>query len=227
MAENRNIILAAKSAPEEKIFLDILNADIKAVELYLSEKVLEHTDKISALCAKFPFRYAIHAPPSGCQIDKLAELTQAIHSEVVVFHNIFWEDEWPGIAEAFKKTRAKVCIENTYSVHEPVKFERRYGFGRCVDIEHLQMECCGVYEEEFIRVLKQASHIHLTGYKFGGTKWHTPIHHSLSHGKYLMNLLEKAGYSGFVVSEARVSFQTYKEFKKLAEFWQRNYLRSV
>jgi hypothetical protein len=220
MKAKDKLILAVKSAPDESIFLDIRRAGIGAVELYLSDEIMLDAERIYALCEKYPFRYAVHAPPLGCSIDKLVELTNVIRPEVVVFHNTFWDDEWTGISEAFKKTGIKVCIENTYSVHEPVKFERRYGFGRCVDIEHLQMECAGVYEEEFIKIIQRASHIHLTGYEFGGNKWHTHIHHSRAHGRYLLGLLVKAGYSGFVVSEARTNLQVYKEFLNLVKFWE-------
>ena len=219
MSKKNGMVLAVKCAPDKRIFQDIQKAGIKAVELYLSEEIMLEAQRVYALCAEFPFRYAVHAPPLGCSIEKLVEFTRVIRPEVVVFHNVFWDDEWPLIDKAFKGTRAKICIENTYSAHEPVKFERRYGFSRCVDIEHLQMECAGVFEEEFIKVLKMASHIHLTGYKFGGDKWHTHIHQAKKHGEYLLGLLIKADYSGFVVSEGKVSLQNLEEFKKLSEFY--------
>jgi len=85
---------------------------------------------------------------------------------------------------------------------------RRLGFGRCLDLEHLQLECGGIFEEEFVRPLKQASHVHLTGYIYGSHLWHTHIHHSPQQSLYILNLLKKVRYSGFVVSEARLSFQT-------------------
>ena len=217
--------LAVKCAPDRAILQAIHKAGIGAVELYLSGEIMAQEKRIYELCAEFPFRYVLHAPPLGCALEKLIELAKVIRPEIAVFHNIYWDDEWQSIAKAFKETTAKVCIENTYSAHEPVKFERRYGFGRCVDLEHLQMECCGVYEEEFIKVLRQASHIHLTGYKFGGDKWHTHIHHSLKHGRYLLSLLVKAGYSGIVVSEAKVSLQTYKEFSGLKRFWEAFFMK--
>ena len=110
-------------------------------------------------------------------------------------------------------------MENTYSVHEPVKFFRRYGISRCLDLEHLQMEGIGVYEEVLIDVLREASHIHMTGYKYGSPFWHTHIHHSPEHNLYMLSLLEQTGYKGFVVSEAKKSLQTYEEFKKLNNFF--------
>jgi sugar phosphate isomerase/epimerase len=214
------MILAAKSAPDTRILSMIQKAGINAVELHLSPGDLRNIRLTKKTCAYFDFQYAVHSPNSEFEPLRLAELVDAIGAKIVVFHDIYWEDEWAKIARAFKKVDARLCVENTHSVHEPVKLMRRFGVSRCVDVEHLQMECGGVYAEEFIKVFKQASHIHLTGYKFGGTKWHTHIHHSPRHGKYLMKLLEKAGYSGFVVSEARVGFQAYREFNNLAKFWK-------
>lgn len=56
---------------------------------------------------------------------------------------------------------------------------------------------------------------------YGINLWHTPIHYSPDHNNYLLNLIKKAGYSGLVVSEARVSYQSLSEFKKLNEFFQK------
>ncbi|MEW6618871.1 MAG: hypothetical protein AB1422_05930 [bacterium] len=215
-----SIIIAAKCAPQKEILYNIERAGLKAVELYLSEEILNDLDKTIQLCRNFSFIYAFHAPTEGCKLDKLAELVKAIGGKIVVFHNIYWEEEWKKIVRTFRDVEANLCMENTYSVHEPVKFMQRYGVGRCLDLEHLQMECAGVYEEVFIPVIKQASHIHLTGYTYGSQLWHTHIHYSQEHNLYMLDLLKKAGYSGLLVSEARESLQTYEEFKKLNNFFK-------
>lgn len=220
MMKSKDIIITAKCAPQEEILSDIKKAGLEAVELYLSEQFLRDTKKAISLCEDFSFKYAVHASNDGCNLPDLAELVEAIGAEIVVFHDIYWDDEWEDIIKSFKNIKTKLCIENTHSVHEPLKFIRRYGLGRCLDIEHLLMQCAGVYEEEFIRVIKQASHIHLTGYIYGSQLWHTHIHHSPEHSLYLLNLLKKSGYSGFVVSEAKLSLQTYEEFKKLNSFYK-------
>jgi hypothetical protein len=153
----------------------------------------------------------------------LAKLVDDIGAEIVIFHNIYWDDEWDNIVRVFRNIKTKLCVENIYTVYESSKFQRRYSLGSCLDLEHLQIECAGVYEEEFIRFIKQASHIHLTGYSYGSKLWHTHLHHSLKHSLYMLNLLKKAEYSGLVVSEAKISLQTYDEFKKLKKFfygWQ-------
>lgn len=221
MSKVNNIIIAAKCAPDKKIMSDIEEANLEIVELYLSKAIMSNLKKIIKLCRDFSFRYAVHAPKDYHNPNKLAELVKAIRGEIVIFHNIYWEDEWRDIIKAFKDIKAKLCIENTFSVHEPVKFFRRYGLGSCLDLEHLQMECAGVYEEEFLRVIKQASHIHLTGYVYNSDLWHTHLHHSPKHSLYMLHLLKKAGYSGFVVSEAKSSLQTYLEFRKLNDFYQK------
>jgi len=215
-----NMILAAKCAPEEEVLFDVCKSGIKAVELYLSKELLGGVSYISRLCKKYPLRYAVHAPNDGFALDELAELTKNINAEIVVFHNNYWEDEWVGIVGRFKDLSARLCIENIHSVHEPVKFMKRYDMGRCLDIEHLQIQCAGVYEEAFIPIIKEASHIHLSGYRHGSSLWHTHIHHSPEHGMYMLGLLKKTNYNGFVVSEAKVSLQTYAEFKKLRQFYE-------
>lgn len=97
---------------------------------------------------------------------------------------------------------------------------RRYGIGYCLDVEHLQMEMCGIFEEDFLRVMKLTFHVHLTGYSFGTMNWNTPIHHASNHRKYILKLLKKVNYSGMVVSEAKVSYQTIDEFIMLKGFIQ-------
>lgn len=215
---NNGIIIAAKCAPEEKYFSDVKKAGLNAVELYLSDKILRDTDRIISLCRDFPFTYAIHAPNDGGDLKQLALLAKGIDTRVVVLHDIYWENEWGEILALFKDSAARLCVENTGDIYVPVKFMRRYNVGLCLDLEHLQMQCQGIYEEEFIRIIKISSHIHLTGYSIGSTLWHTHIHSSSDHGRYLLGLISKSGYKGFVVSEARASLQTLEEFKKLSDF---------
>lgn len=213
------MILAAKCAPDEKILSEVCKAGLKAAELYLSKAFLKNISRIAKLCNSMPLCYAVHAPNDCVAIDELVELSTKIHAKIVVFHDIYWEDEWSGITSRFNKSPVILCVENIHSCLEPLKFIRRYDLKRCLDLEHLQMECGGIYEEEFISVMRTSAHIHMTGYKFGSSLWHTHIHHSPEHCIYILGLLKKANYKGFVVSEARISLQTYPEFKNLMEFF--------
>jgi len=217
---NKNgVILAAKAAPETKLLSDISRAGIIATELYLSAQIMNNVKHIIKICRGFPLRYSLHAPVDDYDPQALAMLADGIKAEAVVFHNIYWEDEWVNIIGSFENLPVKLCVENTYSLHEASKFNRRFGLGWCLDLEHLQMECCGVYEEEFIKAIGKASYIHLTGYKFGSELWHTHLHRSKQHSRYMLGLIEKAGYKGFVVSEAGCSWQNYREFRKLSDFF--------
>ena len=215
------MILAAKVEPKEKLIAEVCKSGIKAVELYFTKDLLRYPSKIISLCKKFSLRYAVHASNDGCALSELAEVAKGINAEIAVFHNIFWEDEWEGIVNSFRNVPTRLCVENTYSVHEPIKFMRRFDLSRCLDVEHLQMECCGVYEDIFISLINEASHIHLTGYKYASRLWHPHIHHSPAHSKYILGLLEKANYSGFVVSEAMASMHTYEDFRKLCIFFDK------
>lgn len=220
MPEGQTITIAAKCAPDEQILTSIEKAGISAVELYTNLDYLHNLSKVKKTCKKFPFRYTVHAPNDGFEPELLTELVDDLKAEVVVFHDIFWEQEWDRIASIFREIKTNVCIENTHSVHEPLKLMRRYGFNRCLDLEHLQMQCAGVFEEAFMPVIGQAAHIHLTGYFYGSDLWHTHIHHSPEHSVYFFNLIKEAGYTGLVVSEAKTSLQTYDEFKKLNDFYK-------
>lgn len=218
------IILAVKSAPEKHIFKDIRRAGIKAVELYLSRAILKNPREIVSLCKDFPFRYALHAPNDAHMPKEAASLADSLGVNAVVFHDIFWEDEWREVAAVFGKNTAKICIENTGNIHEPLKFIRRYGMKRCLDLEHLQMQCNGMFADEFLAIIRQTAHVHLTGYVAGSNLWHTHIHYSPGHNRVLLGLLRQGSYNGMVVSEASIPLQTYDEFCKLKDFfndWER------
>jgi len=214
--------LACKTAPEERFLSSVREAGIEAVELFVSEKMLDDTDSLSETCRKFPLRYAVHANNGAFRMRELAAFTAGIGAEIVVFHDIYWESEWDEIADIFRGTGARLCVENTHSVHEPLKFRRRYGMGMCLDLEHLQLECNGVYEEEFVKVIGTAWHIHLTGYRPGTASWHTHVHHAGPYGKKMLDMIKRSGFSGMVVSEAKVSQQTVAEFKRLKAFYDGN-----
>lgn len=103
---------------------------------------------------RYPFRYAVHAANDGHEADLLAELVDDIKAEILVFHDIYWENEWEYIVKVFEGINTKLCVDNTSSVHEPLKLIRRFGLNRCLDLEHLQMQCAGVFEEEFLPVIR-------------------------------------------------------------------------
>ncbi len=215
------MILAVKCAPEEVLLSAAAKAGIKAVELYLSEDLLERDRSIVDLCSQYTFRYAVHAPNDNFQLEKFAALVKSINAEVIVFHDIYWPEEWDQIAEIFKNFEGKVCIENIFCDDEPLKFIRKYGFGACLDIEHIQLQLAGLYKEALIAAAKRASHVHMTGYAFGSQLWHTHIHHSPEHSEFILNVLKETGYSGFIVSEANKSLQNYAEFARLRNFYER------
>jgi len=214
------MILAVKCAPDKALLSEVSKAGLKAVELYLTKTILSNISGLVRLCNSLKLRYAVHAPTDGSSLDKVRELVIGINAEVVVFHNVYWEDEWPGIAKLFNKTPACLCVENINSPIEAMKFIRRYGMGRCLDLEHVQMQTGGVYEEVLVGQIRGSSHIHLSGYWHGSTLWHTHVHHGGEHGLYMLGLLKRVNYAGFVVSEAKVSLQNYSEFKKLWEFYE-------
>ncbi len=214
------MILAAKCAPQRSVLDLVVEAGIEAVEIYTDNNWLGRVDEVVEVCRSYPLRYAIHAPSDGYEPDLIVDLTEGTGAEVVVFHNIYWEDEWEYMLKRLKPLSCRVCMENISSAVEPIRYMRRFGIERCLDLEHLILEVNGIFEESFIPLLKQTTHIHMTGYTFGSQDWHTPIHHAPQQSIYLLDLLKKTGYSGFVVSEARKAYQTLEEFKRLYNFFQ-------
>ena len=210
--------IVPKCAPEEKLLGMISGTGFSGVELYTDNSYLADFRNTARMCAKYDFRYAVHAPADNTPLRNIIGFIKELKPEVLVLHNIYWDDEWEVFYRESEKLHTKICVENVSSVLEPVRFMRRFGFRRCLDLEHLQMEATGVFREVFVDVIKQASHIHMTGYVFGTDMWHTPVHYSKAHAKYLLGLIKQAGYSGLVVSEASVKYQTQDEFKKLKEF---------
>ncbi len=215
------MIIAAKCTPEKELLEAVKNSGINAVELFLSKRMMNDAHHIVQLCNSFPFRYALHAPNDCYKPSELLEIVHGVGAEVVVFHDLFWEHEWVQLYELFKNVNTKICVENIFGDDDPIKFIRRFGFQRCLDVEHLQMQCAGLYEHALMAATENCSHVHLTGYRFGSELWHTHIHDSPEHNLRVLDLLLKSGYSGFVVSEADASFQTYGEFKKLYDFFNK------
>ncbi len=61
------ITLATKCAVDEKIFIDISEAGIGAVELYTSIRSLHNLKEVKQGCKKFQFRYTVHVPNASLQ----------------------------------------------------------------------------------------------------------------------------------------------------------------
>jgi len=215
-----SITLAAKCAPEASILDSVVEAGISAVELYTNSAWLEKIDSIVRTCEDYPLRYAVHAPPEGYEPDRITDLSERLGAEVCVFHNIYWEDEWEYITKNFKRLKCKVCVENMASAIEQNKYMRRFGVGRCLDLEHLIMEVNGIFDGPFLNIIRNSIHVHMTGYTLGVDDWHTHIHEYPEQSIRLLNLLREGGYSGFVVSEARESGQTLEKFRELRNFFE-------
>jgi len=196
----------------------IQRAGLRAVEVWTDDSVLRRAEEVIRLCRRFDFRYAVHAPTDGFNPRALAGLAEGIKAEVTVCHNIYWEDEWRELSLAFRDLPAKLCVENVFAPIEVTRVMRRFELGLCLDLEHIQLQANGVFEEGYLPVMRRASHVHMSGYYFGSEKWHTHLHHSPGHSRRLLDLLRAAEYSGLVVSEARVSLQTEEEFRALSRF---------
>ena len=221
MITQEEFIIAAKCAPDERILSNIHKAKLKGVELYLNKEWLKQKSLIIRNCLKFPLRYALHAPTDTFCPDDIVELAAELNAEIIVFHDIFWEDEWAKIVEVFQDTQIKICVENIATNVDIIKIVRRFGVNLCLDLEHLQMECGGFYEEASIPIIQQAKHIHMSGYFYSSELWHTHLHYTPKHSHYLLDLIRSTGYQGMIVSEAKSLLQTFEEFQKLNHFFNK------
>jgi hypothetical protein len=222
------LTIAAKSAPSEEIFKFIHNAGIKGLEIYTDMQILQDFESIIQLCSKYPFRYSLHAPSHEFEFNKLAKIASEINAEIVTFHPIYWPEEWKEIIAHFEKIDSQICVENISSLMDINRLHRRFKLGFCFDIEHFQMEINGLFTDVFSQLVKKANHIHLTGYYFGSKDWHTPIYKSPQHSLQILNYISESGYSGLVVSEASLQYQTPSEFKNLKQFendWKKQYFQ--
>jgi hypothetical protein len=225
--EMPHINLAIKCAPKEEIFDIAQRCGIGHIELYTSDSLLTETEKIIDLCNSYPFIYLIHAPTQGYQPSEVAHLSYSLNAPVTVFHNIYLEREWQQIADIFSNIDTTVCIENLANAMDAVAYMRIHGFRRCLDFEHLIIETNGIVEEFLPALIRQACHVHLTGYTFGSNKWHTPIHHAKEQSRFILDYLKKEQYSGVVTSEAAVCYQTEQEISRVIDFfnsWQKRSL---
>ena len=219
------LTLAAKCRPDAMRLAAVRDAGIEAVELYTNAEIIAQPDDAFRVCGNAGLRYSVHAPTVGHDSRGLRVFVDTIGAEFLVLHDIYFEDEWREIAQTFSGCAARVCVENSTSIHQPLKFMRRYGFGLCLDMEHLQLEICGVFDEEFRPFAHTATYVHLTGYKFGTELWHVQLHKNPEHSRRMLDMLYESNYRGWVVSEARLSQQTAGEFAQLQKFfteWSEN-----
>lgn len=227
-ASRTGIRIAAKCAPDRRYLELSANAGIQAVELYTSSQILSMLDRAITACRDFSFSYAVHAPTEGYQPEALAAFVQAVKAKVVVFHNIYWEDEWEHIHQVFRDLPVRLCIENMSDIHEAERYIRRFGMSRCLDFEHYEMQHGGMPESGLAALIRQTAHVHMTGYTTGSNRWHTHIHYAEERNMRLLEILAKNNYQGFVVSEANLSQQSLEEFQTLAKFaekWDKQYLK--
>ena len=115
-ARDREMIFAAKCAPEAHILSAVHKSGLQGVEIYLNGHWLDRVRDIIELSRNFPLRYALHAPADAFRQQELAELSAGLKAEVVVFHDIYWEDEWKIFIDSFQKNPAKLCIENVATI---------------------------------------------------------------------------------------------------------------
>jgi len=228
MRSKSSLQLAAKCLPDSKILKRIESTEIDAVELYTDAECLKKVDIVS-ICDDFPLSYVVHAPNDVVAPKETFELAQAIGANVVVTHDIYWEDEWPRVVKTAQDTGVALAIENVDGLLTFAKVLLRYGVKRCLDFEHAIFLMGGFYPNGLKQLLPKTIHVHLSGYEFGNLKYHTHFYESPEHAFKVLNFLESNGYNGMVVSEASIEYQQEEHFRKLKDFfseWKEKYNNS-
>jgi len=146
MKSKSSLQLAAKCLPNPKILKRIESAKINAVELYTNAECLKKVDIVS-ICNDFPLSYVVHAPNDIVAPKETFKLAQAIGANVVVTHDIYWEDEWPEVVKIALNTGISLAIENIDGLFTFEKVLLRYGVKRCLDFEHAIFLMRGFYPE--------------------------------------------------------------------------------
>ena len=218
MKSKSSLQLAAKCLPDPKILERIESAKINAVELYTDAECMKKVDIVS-ICDDFPFSYVVHAPNDIVAPKETFELAQAIEANVVVTHDIYWEDEWPEVVKVALDTGISLAIENIDGLFSFEKVLLRYGVKRCLDFEHAVFLMRGFYPDGLKKVIPKTIHVHLSGYEYGNQKYHTHFYESPEHAFKVLGFLESNGYNGMVVSEASIEYQQAEHFKKLKDFF--------
>jgi hypothetical protein len=104
-------VIAAKCAPEAHILSAVHESGLQGVEIYLNGHWLDGVHEIIDLGQNFPLRYALHAPTDTFRPRELAKLASGLQAEIVVFHDVLWEDEWAVVRDTFAPLPTRVCVE--------------------------------------------------------------------------------------------------------------------
>lgn len=207
--------------PSNKIFSIIEEVGISAVEVYSNKNSLQSLEIID-VCKQFDFEYVLHAPNDIFAISDTFNLAKSIDANLIVAHDLFWEDEWKKIMQISKDFGIPLAIENTDGFLFCEKVIRRYNAKRCIDFEHLTLQTNTLTPTVLNLVkptIKDTIHVHMTGYKTGNGMHHSHFYKSPIQSERILKFLLDNKYNEMAVSEAAVEYQTKEHFQKLKVFY--------
>lgn len=213
--------LAVKCLPTHEMLKIIEQVKIPCVEVFTNAEQIDKQE-ITDICKEYNFEYALHSPNDIYAPEETFKLAKKINAKIVVTHAVYWEDEWPEVIAQSEKYKIPLAIENVDGMIRFQKVFMRYkNVCRCLDFEHLlfQLGCFnpGVLRPHFSNV----KHVHLTGFEKNKMKHHTHFYEATEQSYEILKFLKEEKYDGFIVSEAKVEYQTKKRFEKLKDFYDK------
>lgn len=224
--------IATKFAPEESAFRIAWQAGFRFAEFYLNPDILEDVRGITELAIEYPFEYVPHFPNKKVTkktAQACAWLYDKLDCDAMVIHQPMI-DEW-GERLLQWNPNIRFAVENHYLDETQFWNWAENNPGLNLDIEHLwkftlqdaELSKVESFLNQFLeRYHEKLNHIHLPGYVPGYDE-HRPMYCSRPLMETVWPLLEKYGYSFFVVSEINKQYQTYQDLRMdalLYEGWQ-------
>ena len=102
--------IAAKCGPETHIFSAVHESVLQGVEIYLYGQWLDRVHEVIELSRNFPLRHALHGSVDTFRSHELIELASAFQAEIIVFHDVLWEDKWAVVRYTFAPLPTRVWL---------------------------------------------------------------------------------------------------------------------
>ena len=215
--------LATKLRPTS-VALDLAgDVGFREFELWTNEDVLLAAKQVATVCNRPSHRYAVHfpnhAPLRDDAIDGLRLLCDRLWVKAVIMHQPMFD--LYGDTVQRENPQVRIGVEN--GDLDVVSFQRwaRENEFLTFDVEHLwKFTLRDAADEIFLTVVDQflaecadrIVHVHFPGYAIG-TDTHRPIYLAGRTGHEVLTLLDRHGYTGFVVSELDSAWQTTTQIR--------------
>jgi sugar phosphate isomerase/epimerase len=178
-----------------------------------------------------PMRYVLHFPNKGPlgsgKLKKTVKLYRALNCEVMVIHPGMMEEHGDRLLELYPESC--LAVENGKLSYDQFWHWADEYDDLTLDVEHLWKfslddapleELCHEVRCFLWRFGGKLRHVHLPGYQPGSNE-HRATFQSPAMAQALLEILDAAGFTGMVVSEAREAWQTPPALAADIDFYAR------